>query len=38
MKIMRLMTGYLIRNESRNVNFITIFKVQIEFGLLAAVR
>lgn len=35
---MRVMTGYLIRNESRNGNFITIFNVKAEFGLLTAVK
>lgn len=28
MKILRVMTGYLIRNESGNANFFIIFKIK----------
>lgn len=32
-KIMRVITGYLIRNERRNGIAIIVFKVTAEFGL-----
>lgn len=35
---MRVITGYLIRNESRNGILISIFKVTAEFGLRTAVK
>lgn len=35
---MRVTTAYLTRNESRNGNLITTFKVKAEFGLLTVVK
>lgn len=35
---MRVMTGSLTRNDSRNGNLITTFKVKAEFGLLTVVK
>lgn len=35
---MRVKTGYLIMNESRNDIFITIFKGTAEFGLWTVVK
>lgn len=35
---MRVITGYLIRNESRNSILISIFKVTAEFRLRTAVK